>query len=82
MFNKILGNKIDNKYYQKKLSDMFNTPDGKIILAWLIKTHIFSSGGQYNCTELQHAYNNGKLDFIKLLVNIVDFDFSNFEESN
>lgn len=82
MFNKLLGknNDVTNQYYQKKISEMFNTDEGKKVLAWLIRTHVFSDkSGCFNLTDLQHAYMNGRIDFIKLLVKYSDFDFSIFE---
>ena len=82
MFNKRLGKgtKENNLSYQRKLQALFNTDDGRSALTWLIRTHIFNSPSLYGCTDLQHAYNNGKLDMIKLLITLTDFDFNIFED--
>ena len=85
MFNHIFGRKqVEvNKSYQRKLNHLLNTPEGKNILAWMIKTYILDDKSSLQLSHAELSYINGRNDFIKLLVAISDFDFSNFiEESN
>jgi hypothetical protein len=81
MFNRLLGSntKENNEEYRIKLSKLFNTKEGKEVLAWLMRAHIFNAPKAENCNELQHAYNAGKTDFIRYLVQVADFDFNVFK---
>ena len=79
---KFLG-KLDsknNEYYQKKLSNLFNSKDGKLVLSWIMREHVFNEKAMPNCDGLQYSYYRGKLDFIKYLVRLSDFDYNVFED--
>ena len=88
MFKKLFGIKGSgreenaNKQYHKELADLFDTPKGHQLLAWIVKTQIIEMNSSMNLTESEMAYNNGRLDFIRWLLALTDFDFSDFMKDN
>lgn len=84
MFNKLFGyagskrETETNAYYQRQLAEIFNNPVGQEVLAWLIKTQMIDMVAidKNNISEL--AYENGRLDFIRWIIKVTDFDFNEF----
>lgn len=84
MLDKILGTLNNNSHSKhiKILYNFFNTPDGSQALAWLIRVNLLNSDGLKNLDGFKMAYEAGKIDFIKYLVNLANFDFDIFLEGN
>ena len=66
----------------KRLYNFFNSSEGSQALAWLIRVNLLNAPGMENLDSFKMAYNAGKIDFIKNLVHLADFDFSVFLEGN
>lgn len=84
MFKKLFGMKgsrkeeLANKKYNKALAELFNTPEGHAILAWIVKTQVIEMNSSIGLKANEMAYYNGRLDFIRFLVSLTDFDFTDF----
>lgn len=86
MFQNIFG-KNEQKIsavYDRKIANLFNTPEGKDILIYLIKINMVDIDPMnIKVGHIDLAYMAGRNDFLRLLVKISNFDFSeHIAESN
>lgn len=86
MFQNIFG-KDERKIsaiYDRKIANLFNTPEGKEVLIYLVKINMVDIDPMnIKVGHIDLAYLAGRNDFLRLLVRIANFDFAEYiSESN